>query len=77
MVPMYGHTFSDRQKATRMGLRVPQTAELDKDFEDAELDPAYFSKNNKYVIRIKQDALAKHGDLIRKVLEMAYKNAVE
>jgi len=71
--------FKPRKATVNVHIKLPQVEDLDKDFEQAELDlmEKYNDTDGIYRIRLSKDDLAQHGDVIRKALGMAYKNAVE
>ncbi len=56
-------------------IRLPQSTELDKEIDQAGLDRLP-NKDGRYRPQIGRDDLAKHHDLIHKLLEMANKEAV-
>lgn len=70
--------FIPKQAHVRVCISLPQSEELDKELDNAELDiMEYNSREGRYRIRVNKESLAQHCDLIRKVLQLAYKNAVE
>ena len=71
--------FKPRKATVNVHIKLPQVEDLDRDFEQAELDlmEKYNDTDGIYRIRLSKDDLAQHGDVIRKALGMAYKNAVE
>jgi hypothetical protein len=70
--------FEPRKNNAVVCIKLPQSEDLDKEFEEAELVLLpYDARYGAYRPRLSKGDLTKHGGLIRKVLEMAYKNAIE
>ena len=67
-----------RKNSALVSIKLPQSEEIDKKFEDTELDLLpYSTRYGQYRPRIGKGDVAKYGDLLRTLLELANKNAME
>ena len=64
-----------QKNRTRVSIKLPQSDEVDKMFDEAGLE--LMAYNGRYRPKISESELAENGDLFRKVLAMANKNAKE
>ena len=68
--------FHGLRKRASLSIRLPQSEDVDRMFADAEIDlMPYLPRHKTYRPKISKSELAENGDLFRKVLEMANKNA--
>jgi hypothetical protein len=72
-IPERFASFNPKRQFLRVGIRIPQSPETDKQLEEAGLDLMPY-KWNKYRFRVTKADLGKHAGLITDLLKQAYQN---
>ncbi|RNA68808.1 DUF5655 domain-containing protein [Alteribacter keqinensis] len=69
--------FKPRKNSITIEVRLPKTEELDRQFEESEVDILEYSKRyGRYRIRLVKKDIKVHGDLINHILKKAYETSI-